>query len=274
MQKVALLNANDVSKFYKEYCALNGVTLEVREGEIVSIIGPNGAGKTTLINVLTGLIKPTTGRVYFRGQDIGGIGPQKLTKLGLARSFQLLHIFPEFTGLDFIKIAILSRLGKAIHLFSSLDKDKVVNKESEEIINMFGLYEKRNILSKNMPQGDKKLLDIASTLAMHPEVILLDEPTSGVSTSEKNRIMDILLAASERTGVKSIVLVEHDMDIVFSYSDRIIVLHQGKILADCTPIELEKKEEVVCTVMGQKECFKTFSSLLSWQHGEGNGHDA
>ena len=139
---------------------------------------------------------------------------------------------------------------------------------------MFGLYEKRNVLSMNLPQGDKKLLDIASALALHPEVILLDEPTSGVSTSEKNRIMDILLSASKRTGVKSIVLVEHDMDIVFSFSDRIIALHQGRVLADCTPAELEKNEEVVCTVMGQKECFKTFDSLLNRQSGERNGHDA
>lgn len=139
---------------------------------------------------------------------------------------------------------------------------------------MFGLYEKRNVLSANLPQGDKKLLDIASALALHPEVILLDEPTSGVSTSEKNRIMDILLSASQRTGVKSIVLVEHDMDIVFSFSDRIIALHQGRVLADCTPAELEKNEEVVCTVMGQKECFQTFDSLLNRESGERNRHDA
>ncbi|MGA2464177.1 MAG: ABC transporter ATP-binding protein [Thermodesulfobacteriota bacterium] len=263
MQKAAILNASDVSKFYKEFCALDGVTLEIRQGEIASIIGPNGAGKTTLINVLTGLLRPTAGKVYFKGQDISGIGPQKITKLGLARSFQLLHIFPEFTALEFVKIAIISRQGKGIHLFSSIDKDKEVKEESEEILHMFGLYEKRDVLSKNLPQGDKKLLDIASALALHPEIILLDEPTSGVSTSEKNRIMEILLSASERTGIKSIVLVEHDMDIVFSFSHRIIAIHHGKVLADSTPAELEKNDEVVCTVMGQKECFKTFSSLLS-----------
>ena len=107
MQKAAILNTNDVSKNYKEFSALSGVTLEIREGEIVSIIGPNGAGKTTLINVLTGLFRPTAGTVHFKGQDIGGIGPQRLTKLGLARSFQLLHIFPEFTTLEFVKIAIV-----------------------------------------------------------------------------------------------------------------------------------------------------------------------
>lgn len=274
MQKLVMLNASSVSKFYKEFCALSGVTLEIREGEIVSIIGPNGAGKTTLINVLTGLIKPSVGVVHFKGQDITGIGSQKLIKLGLARSFQLLQIFPEFTALEFVKIAIVSRQGKGINLFSSLDKDKEVNGESEEIIHMFGLYEKKNVLSKNLPQGDKKLLDIASALALHPEVVLLDEPTSGVSTSEKNRIMEILLSASEKTGIKSIVLVEHDMDIVFSFSHRIIALHQGKVLADSTPAELEKNEDIVFTVMGQKECFKTFGGLLSRPRGESNGHDA
>jgi branched-chain amino acid transport system ATP-binding protein len=118
------------------------------------------------------------------------------------------------------------------------------------------------MLAKNLPQGDKKMLDVASAFALHPEVILLDEPTSGVSTSDKNRIMETLVSASKKIGIKTIIQVEHDMDIVFSFSDRIIALHQGKILADNTPREIEKDEEVVCTVVGQKECFKIFSTLL------------
>ena len=118
------------------------------------------------------------------------------------------------------------------------------------------------MLAKNLPQGDKKLLDVASAYALHPEVILLDEPTSGVSTSDKNTIMETLVSASREIGVKSIIQVEHDMDIVFGYSDRIIALHEGKILADGTPEEIQKNEEVVCTVVGEKECFKTFETIL------------
>ncbi len=180
----------------------------------------------------------------------------------MARSFQLVNIFPYFTVLEFLMVSVISRLGKGTDFYSSIRRDRKVIAEALEVARLFGLEEKKDILAKNLPQGDKKMLDVASAFALHPEVILLDEPTSGVSTSEKNRIMETLIKASKEIGIKSIVQVEHDMDIVFSFSDRIIALHQGKVLFDGTPSEIEKNEEVVCTVMGQKECFKIFSSLM------------
>ena len=258
-----ILSAHDLHKYYGEFCALGGVSFQINEGEFVSIIGPNGAGKTTLINVLTGLLTPNTGKVFYRDKEITGIGPEKLSKLGVARSFQLVNIFPNFTVLEFLMVPIVSRLGKGKNFYSSLLRDEEVTEEALEVARLFGLKEKKDVLTKNLPQGDKKMLDVASAFALHPEVILLDEPTSGVSTSDKNRIMETLVSASKKIGIKSIIQVEHDMDIVFSYSDRIIALHQGKILADGTPEKIEKDEEVVCTVVGQKECFKIFSSILS-----------
>jgi branched-chain amino acid transport system ATP-binding protein len=264
-----ILSATDIRKYYGGFCALDGVSFQINEGEFVSIIGPNGAGKTTLINVLTGLLKPNTGKVFFKGKEITGIGPEKLSKVGLARSFQLVNIFPTFTVRDFLKVAILSRKGKGTNFYCTLSRDKEVNDEAEEVAKLFGLDGKQEVEAKNLSQGDKKLLDIASAFALHPEVILLDEPTSGVSTSDKNKIMEILVSASKKIGIKSIIQVEHDMDIVFSYSDRIIALQQGKILADSTPKEIQKNEEVVCTVLGQKECFQIFSSLLDQKSSGG-----
>ena len=258
-----ILSAQDLHKHYGEFCALGGVSFQISEGEFVSIIGPNGAGKTTLINVLTGLLTPNTGKVFYKDKEITGIGPEKLSRLGVARSFQLVNIFQNFTVLEFLMVAIVSRLGKGTNFYSSLLRDQEVTGEALEVAKLFRLDEKKDVLTKNLPQGDKKMLDVASAFALHPEVILLDEPTSGVSTSDKNKIMETLVSASKKIGIKSIVQVEHDMDIVFSYSDRIIALHQGKILADGTPEKIERDEEVVCTVLGQKECFKIFSSILN-----------
>jgi branched-chain amino acid transport system ATP-binding protein len=271
---MAILSANDLRKNYGDFCALDGVSFQVREGEFVSIIGPNGAGKTTLINVLTGLLTPNTGKVFYKDQEITGIGPEKLSRLGVARSFQLVNIFPNFTVLEFLMVAVVSRSGKGTNFYSSLLKDRKVTGEALEVAGLFGLAEKGDVLTKNLPQGDKKMLDVASAFALHPEVILLDEPTSGVSTSDKNKIMETLVKASKKIGIKSIIQVEHDMDIVFSYSDRIIALHQGKILSDSTPGEIEKNEDVVCTVLGQKECFKIFSTLMHEKAGRGGTHDA
>jgi len=269
-ERIVILSANDLHKYYGEFCALEGVSFKINEGEFVSIIGPNGAGKTTLINVLTGLLRLNKGSVFFKDREITGIGPEKLSRLGLARSFQLVNIFPNFTVMEFLKVAIVSRLGKGTNFYSLLSRDREVNEQAEEVAKLFGLQDKADVLAKNLPQGDKKLLDVASAFALRPEVILMDEPTSGVSTSDKNKIMEIMISASREIGIKTILQVEHDMDLVFSYSDRIIALHQGKILADSTPKDIEKDEEVVCTVMGQKECFKIFSSVLHPDH-TGNG---
>lgn len=247
-----MLQAKDITQYYGHFKALDGVSISIKSGEFVSIVGPNGAGKSTLINVLTGMLHPTSGSVYFKGSDIRGIGPVKLAKLGMARSFQLVSIFPELTVLDILKVAIVSRMGRGLRLLGALARDREVHDEAVQVATVFKLRDKLSLLSKTLPQGDKKLLDVASAFALRPEIILLDEPTSGVSTSDKHVVMEILVQASKEIGIKAIILVEHDMDIVFCYSDRIVALHQGKVLADTTPARIWDNKEVVTTVVGRR----------------------
>ena len=246
-----ILEARDVTVFYGDVCALAGVSLGVRDGEFVSIIGPNGAGKSTLINVLTGVLHPTSGDVRFNDRDVRGIGPVALARLGMARSFQLVHIFPDLTVLETLQAAVVSRLGRGTRLFASLAGDRQVQAQALEVAELFGLADKRHAASKHLPQGDKKLLDVASAFALRPSIILLDEPTSGVSTADKTAIMEILVTASRRIGCRAIIQVEHDMDIVFGYSDRIIALHEGKVLADDHPAAIRENRHVVDTVIGR-----------------------
>jgi len=247
-----ILQAEGIQKYYGDFCALEGVSLKVNAGEFLSVIGPNGAGKSTLINVLTGILDPTAGRVMFKGRDITGVGPVALARLGMARSFQLVTIFPELTVLEALQVAVVSRLGRGRRLFTSMARDRQVTAEALEVAELFLLAEHRHTPARQLPQGDKKLLDVASAFALHPEIILLDEPTSGVSTRDKHKVMEILVGASRRIGIKSIIQVEHDMDIVFGYSDRIIALHQGRVLADGAPAAIRANEEVVSTVIGRK----------------------
>jgi branched-chain amino acid transport system ATP-binding protein len=246
-----ILEARDVTKFYGDFRALDGVSLAIDEGECVSIIGPNGAGKSTLINVLTGVLRPTSGRVRFKERDVHGIGPVALARLGLARSFQLVHVFPDLTVLETLEAAVVSRLGRGMRLFAALARDREVQAGALEVAELFGLADRRHTVARQLPQGDKKLLDVASAFALRPEVILLDEPTSGVSTADKTVVMETLVRAARRIGLRAIIQVEHDMDIVFGYSDRIIALHQGKVLADAPPARIKADRSLVDTVIGR-----------------------
>jgi branched-chain amino acid transport system ATP-binding protein len=245
-----LLVARDVVKHYGDVRALSGVSLTVCEGEFVSVIGPNGAGKTTLVNVLTGLLRPTSGSVTFKGRDVAGVGPVRLAALGMARSFQLVNVFPGLTVAETLSVPALARRGRGGRAFASLGRDTEVAGSVAEMAGLFGLADKLERPARTLPQGDKKLLDVASAFALRPDVILMDEPTSGVSTRDKTVIMETLVQAAKRLGVKAIILVEHDMDIVFAYSDRIVALHQGRVLADAAPDALRADDEVVATVLG------------------------
>ncbi|HEV8674012.1 MAG TPA: ABC transporter ATP-binding protein [Methylomirabilota bacterium] len=246
-----ILEAAEIRHFYGDVCALDGVSLAVAAGQFVAIIGPNGAGKSTLINVLTGGVRPTAGTVRFKGRDIRGAGPARLVRLGLARSFQLVQVFPDLTVLETLEAAVVARLRHGRRLWASLARDHEVRDGALEVAELFRLADKRHAPARQLPQGDKKLLDVASAFALRPEVILLDEPTSGVSTRDETAIMETLVAASKGIGIRAIILVEHDMDIVFGYSDRIIALHQGRILADAPPAAIRADEAVIAAVIGR-----------------------
>jgi branched-chain amino acid transport system ATP-binding protein len=247
-----ILEAHDLRKLYGAYVALDGVSLSIREGEFVSIIGPNGAGKSTLINVLTGVLAPSSGSVRFKGQDIAGAGPVALARLGMARSFQLVQVFPDLTVLETLQAAAVARLGRGPRLLASLGGDRQVRSEALEVAALFGLDDRMHVPARALPQGDKKLLDVASAFTLRPDIILLDEPTSGVSTADKHGVMEILVGAARRIGLRAVIQVEHDMDIVFGYSDRVIALHQGRILADAAPAAIRADAQVVDTVIGRR----------------------
>ncbi len=247
----ALIETVDVRKAYGDFVALDGVSLAIADGEVVSVVGPNGAGKTTLVNVLTGLHKPTGGKVLFKGEDVAGIGPVMLAKRGMARAFQLVHVFPAMTVAQTIAVAVVSRTGKSLRFFHRIAADRDVDGRVREVAAIFGLDGKLATQAQYLSQGEKKLLDIASAFALSPEVILLDEPTSGVSSGDKHGIMKTLMDASARAGVKAIILVEHDMDLVAEYSSRIVALQAGRVLADRKPREFFGDPEIVAAIVGK-----------------------
>lgn len=247
-----LLETRNVSKSYGVFRALENVSMSVGEGELVSVVGPNGAGKTTLVNLLTGLLAPTSGEVLFMDKSIAGVGPVVLADQGLARAFQLIQIFPKLTVAETIAAAVVSRQKKRWRMFSRLSADTQIHGKVRKVAEIFGLDSRLDTISAALSQGEKKLLDVASAFALDPQVILFDEPTSGVSTADKHTMMKTLLAAAKITGVKGIVLVEHDMDLVSAYSTRIIALAGGRLLADLPPKQFFADPHLIETVIGKR----------------------
>ncbi len=247
-----LLETRNVSKAFGAFRALDDVSIKVAADELVSVVGPNGAGKTTLVNLLTGLLAPTAGEVLFRGRNIAGVGPVALADRGLARAFQLIQVFPKLTVAETIAAAVVSRQGKRWRLFARLAADGEIHARTREVAEIFRLRDRLDTLAMALSQGEKKLLDVASAFALDPQVILLDEPTSGVSTADKHGIMKILITAAKQAGVKAIVLVEHDMDLVAAYSSRIIALSGGRVLADLPPNRFFSDPGLIETVIGKR----------------------
>ncbi|MEP9368695.1 ABC transporter ATP-binding protein [Xanthobacter sp. VNH20] len=247
-----LLAAHGVSKSYGAFQALREVSLSISDGEFISIVGPNGAGKSTLVHVLTGLLKPTAGHVHFHGANIAGIGPVELARRGMARGFQLVNIFPALTVRETLAVAAASRLKRIRNPFRSLTRDSEVRADVEEVADIFNLRHRLDQPASALSQGEKKLLDVASAFALKPQLILIDEPTSGVSTGDKHSIMELLVSAARRAGVRGIIQVEHDMDLVARYSDRIIALQSGSVLADEPPATFFRDPALIAAVVGTR----------------------
>lgn len=246
-----LLHATAVSKHYGPFKALESVSLEVREGDFVSVVGPNGAGKSTLVNVLTGLLKPTAGSVNFCGQDIAGVGPVELGRRGMARAFQLVSVFPDLTVRETLAVSACSHLGLRWNWFRDVSRNTEVDRIVTRTARAFGLEPALETTARSLPHGRRKLLDVASALALHPKVLLLDEPTAGVSTADKDGVMQTLLAAAETLGVKAILLVEHDMDLVARYSSRIVAMMSGTKIADQSKEDFLRNDEALGIVVGK-----------------------
>jgi branched-chain amino acid transport system ATP-binding protein len=246
---MALLQTIDLKRYFGETRAVDNVNLSIEEREFVSLVGPNGAGKTSLINVVTAHLRPESGKILFRGEDITQRSVTQRVKAGIARSFQLVNLFDDLTAFDNVALAIFSRQGKTANLAALAHLDDAVTGEADTILGQFGLAAKRDDNARDLAQGERKLLDVALAYALKPKLLFLDEPTSGVSTRDKGQIMDTIASVVRGEGITA-VIVEHDMDVVFKYSDRIVVMAQGAILAQGTPDEIRKNEQVAMTLLG------------------------
>ena len=249
---MTLLMTKNLKKYFGETRAVDRVDFAVEEGEVLSLVGSNGAGKTTLVNLLSGLIPVDDGTIFFQGSDVTTLSVNDRIKAGIARSFQIVNLFDQLTALDNVELAIFSRDGKTGKLMSLAVSDGEVRQEAHELLEQFGIGEKWNVVASGLAQGERKLLDVAVAYSLRPKLLLLDEPTSGVSTREKVGIMDTV-SSVVRGGRTAAAIVEHDMDVVFKYSDRVVVMHQGKVLADGAPSEGRENEEVKSTLLGTNE---------------------
>lgn len=248
MERMSFLSIEGLTKRFGDLVAVDQVSLEVEKEGILSIIGPNGAGKTTFFNLLTGFYRPDSGRVILKGRDITHRPPHENIKEGISRSFQVASLFDEMTVLDNIRIGVQSYLGVKGRLFSRFEDNAKVREESLKVLEKVKLQNIQDHTVKALSHGDRKILDLAMALTTRPEILLLDEPTSGLAGEEQTRMVE-LIAEHLRKELK-LVIVEHDMDIVFSLSDHIMVLNQGKKLAYGTPQEIVENEEVQRAYLG------------------------
>jgi len=246
---VSLLVTRGFVKHFGDTHAVDRVDFTVREREVLALIGSNGAGKTTLVNLISGLLRPDEGRIVFQDRDVTHLSVHGRIEAGIARSFQLVNLFDRLSMLDNVALAIFSRQGKTRKLMALADADRAVWEEAIEILRLFGLEAKARGPAAGLSQGERKLLDVAVAYALRPKLLFLDEPTSGVSTREKAPIMDTITSVVRREGI-SAAIIEHDMDVVFNYSDRIVAMHQGAILADGTPAEIRVNEAVAINLLG------------------------
>lgn len=238
-----LLIARNLSKRFGDFVAVNGVDVRIQKGVLASIIGPNGAGKTTFVNLVTGYLMPDSGRVFFKGEDITKLPPHIRVKKGLVRSFQIINIFRRLTAYENILLSVLSRLNKTTRLLSDINDHRDAVEETERILDELGLLEKKDIRAGELSHGDQKILEIGIAIALNPELCFLDEPTAGTSPLERIKIVDLIKELHEK-GRTTFVIIEHDMDVVFSLSEKIFVMHQGKIIAEGEPKEIKDNRDV------------------------------
>lgn len=249
MANETLLEAMNLSKVFGGLVAVDNVSIAIRKQTMHAIIGPNGAGKTTLFNLLSGVMPPTTGQVFYKGNDITHVSPQKRAHLGIGRSFQITNIFPNLTVLENIRLAAQAMGKDNFKLFKLADSFTQYIEKAEEVISTVGLTSREWILARNLPHGEKRKLELGIMLACDPELLLFDEPTAGMSSEQVPELMEIInkvVHEKERTAI----LVEHRMDMVMSISDTVTVMNQGRILAEGSPHEIANNKLVQTAYLG------------------------
>ena len=219
-----MLQVRGLHKSFAGFKAVNGANLEVADGEIVAVIGPNGAGKTTLFNLVTGILSPDGGEVIFKGENITGLPAYRTCKMGITRSFQVVNIFSRLTVFENVRIAVLSQQGRTFNLFTP--SKRLVANETAAILDSVGLIKKKDSVCGALSHGDQKVLEIAIALGGKPELLILDEPTAGMSPEETARCIDLIKDLRNSMGL-TILFCEHDMEIVFGIANRIMVMVRG-----------------------------------------------
>jgi len=244
----AILSVAGLRKAFGALAATDGVDFEVREGETHAIIGPNGAGKTTLIGQLAGNLKPDAGSIRFAGEDVTRLGAPERARKGLARSFQITSIYREFTALDNVALAVQAHAGHSFRFWKPAREERELRDPARAVLEEVGLGARADVLAANLAHGEQRQLEVAMALATRPPVLLLDEPVAGMGLEESQRMVQFLGGLKGR---QSIILVEHDMDAVFTLADRISVLVYGRIIASGTPEVVRANPEVRRAYLGE-----------------------
>jgi len=243
-----MLEVKGLVKQFGALRATDGIDLEVREGETHAVIGPNGAGKTTFISQLAGNLRPDAGTVRFAGADITTLPAPKRARLGLARSFQITSVYPEFSALDNVALAVQAHSGHSFRFWRPARADASLVQPAERVLDQVGLLPRKNVLAANLAHGEQRQLEVAMALATGPRLLLLDEPMAGMGTEESQRMITLLQKLKQQ---KTIILVEHDMDAVFRLADRISVLVYGRVIATDVPERIKLNEEVRRAYLGE-----------------------
>jgi branched-chain amino acid transport system ATP-binding protein len=241
-----LLRTRSLTRAYGSLIAVNGVDFAVKEGELRSIIGPNGAGKTTFFRLISGEVTPTSGRIWFREREVTGMTQHAIARLGIAKSYQITSIFPHLTVFENVRVAAQGP-ARAFDFWRRAETLTDARARADEVLATVGLAPKADLLAAVLSHGEKRHLELAIALAANPVLLLLDEPTAGMSPEETDETMVLI---SELKAGRTIVLVEHKMKLVMKISDRVTVLHQGQVLADGTPEEIRANEVVQRTYLG------------------------
>jgi branched-chain amino acid transport system ATP-binding protein len=244
-----ILSLRGVRKSFGEIEIIRGVDIDIMPGERHAVIGPNGAGKSTLFHLISGNLTPTSGEIIFNGQAIHGVAPEQVNRLGLSRSFQITNIFPGLTVFENLRLAVMRRYGAQHMIWKFIDSLSAVREETEELIKQVRLSSRALTIAGELSYSEQRSLEIAMTLASDPKVILLDEPMAGMSTEETAYTASLI---RELTEGRTLLIVEHDMDVVFSLSDRISVLVYGELVATGTPDEIRNNARVKEAYLGEE----------------------
>lgn len=243
-----ILEIRNLHKDFSGEKVIVGIDLLIRRGERHAIIGPNGAGKTTLYNLLTGLYKPSKGRVFLNGKEITGLSPHRINRMGISRSFQITNIFPGLNVFENVRAAILSKNGIRFNFLRLVDRMSHITQQTYEILEKIRLLDKKDLLAGELAYGEQRALEIGITLATDPDLILLDEPTAGMSLDETREVVRLIERVTQG---KTLVIIEHDMEVVFSIADVITVIHYGKVLASGGPEEIRRDQRVKDAYLGE-----------------------